>query len=92
MKETRGDDFLVTPLEVGDTGFEVPSDYPKKTGISEPGDVESDVNREVEPKMSQVIRDPGLSIVATAWPSLPLVDRTAILAIVRKASAGEGRS
>lgn len=63
---------------VGDTGLEQPSKTPAKTTFSEEHNAQSD---------ALGAQEAGLAVVVIAWPSLPLTDRKAVLAIVREASA-----
>ncbi len=59
-----------------------------KTHISDLGNARSNVTDAPE---AQATHDPALALLAGAWPFLPLADKTAILAIVKAASAkGEG--
>ena len=74
----------VHPHIVPPRGVESTAYYSGKTHISETGKARFEACGNSD---APATPDPALALLAGAWPSLPLADRKAILAIVRRTAA-----
>jgi hypothetical protein len=87
MSAKNRESGALASVKIPPRGVEVSSETPGMRGFLPPGGPKSGPSNSAD---ATVVDDPALALLASAWPSLSLADRKAILAIVRRAAAHSG--